>query len=74
MDKLRNSTHEALRPSQALFPETEPRRNEAAGIFQECLSSVKLALTDQLLKVNSALKLIFSVIEDQSSGGHQSSK
>ena len=31
--------------------------------------SVKPALTDELLKVNSALKLIFSVIEDQCSGG-----
>ena len=27
--------------------------------------SVKLTLADELLKVNSALKLIFSVIEDQ---------
>ena len=31
--------------------------------------SVKPTLTDELLKVNSALKLIFSVIEDQCSGG-----
>ena len=31
--------------------------------------SVKLTLTDKLLKVNSALKPIFSVIEDQCSGG-----
>ena len=31
--------------------------------------SVKPTLTDKLLKVNSALKLIFSVIEDQCSGG-----
>ena len=29
--------------------------------------SVKPTLTDELLKVNSALKLIFSVIEDQCS-------
>ena len=33
--------------------------------------SVKPTLTDELLKVNSALKLIFSVIEDQCSGGQQ---
>ena len=31
--------------------------------------SVNPTLTDELLKVNSALKLIFSVIEDQCSGG-----
>ena len=31
--------------------------------------SVKLTLTDELLKMNSALKLILSVIEDQWSGG-----
>ena len=30
--------------------------------------SVKPTLTDELLKVNSALKLIFSVTEDQCSG------
>ena len=30
---------------------------------------VKSTLTDELLKVNSALKSIFSVIEDQCSGG-----
>ena len=31
--------------------------------------SVKPTLTDELLKVNSAWKLIFSVIDDQCSGG-----
>ena len=31
--------------------------------------SVKPTLIDELLKVNSALKLIFSVIGDQCSGG-----
>ena len=31
--------------------------------------SVKPILTDELLKVNSALKPVFSVIEDQFSGG-----
>ena len=32
--------------------------------------SVKPTLTDELLKVNSALKVIFSLIGDQCSGGH----
>ena len=32
--------------------------------------SVKPTLTDELLKVNFALKSIFSVIEGQCSGGH----
>ena len=36
--------------------------------------SVKPTLTDELLKVNSALKLMFSVIEDQCGGGQSSSK
>ena len=36
--------------------------------------SVKPTLTDELLKVNSTLKIIFSVIEDQCSGGQRSSK
>ena len=36
--------------------------------------SVKLSLTYKLLKLNSALKLIFSVIEDKCSGGQRSSK
>ena len=31
--------------------------------------SVKSTLTEELLKVNSALKLIFSVIEDECGGG-----
>ena len=32
------------------------------------LMSVKPTLTDEVLKVNSALKVIFSVIKDQCSG------
>ena len=36
--------------------------------------SVKPTLTGELLKVNSALKLMFSVIEDRCSGGQWSSK
>ena len=38
------------------------------------LMSVKPTLTDELLKVNSSLKPIFSAIEDQCSGGQGSSK
>ena len=33
------------------------------------MSVIKLTLTYELLKLNSALKLIFSVIKDQCSGG-----
>ena len=49
---------------------------KATGTFPRMLivMSVKPTLTDELLKVNSALKLIFSVIKDQCSGGHRSSK
>ena len=44
--------------------------------FSRMLIVVSLGptLTDELLKVNSALKLIFSVTEDQCSGGQWSSK
>ena len=34
--------------------------------------SVKFTLRDELLKVNSSLELIFSVMEDQCSGGQRS--
>ena len=70
MDKLRNSTRHAC--SSSLTAEAKPQRNEATGIFQECfiVMSVKPTLTEELLKVNSALKLTFSVIEDKCSGGH----
>ena len=58
-----------LRPSHALFP--WPRINESDSDFSRMLivMSVKPTLTDELLKVNSALKPIFSVIEEQCSGG-----
>ena len=36
--------------------------------------SIKPTLTDELLTVNSTLQIIFSVIEDQCSGGQRSSK
>ena len=37
-------------------------------------NAVKLTLTDELLKGNSALKPVFLVIKDQCSGGQRSSK
>ena len=38
------------------------------------LMSVKPTLTDELLKVNSTLQIIFSVTEDKCSGGQRSLK
>ena len=51
----------------------KPRRNDASSEwdFSRMLivMSVEPTLTDELLKVNSALKSILSVIEDQCSEG-----
>ena len=60
MDKLHNSTHEALRP----------QRNDVSGIFSRTFiaMSLKPTLTDELLKVNSTIKIIFCVIKAQCSG------
>ena len=72
MDKLRNSTHQAFAAfacSISLTAEAKPRRNERDFLRMLIVMSVKPTLTVELLKVNSALKLIFSVIEDQCSGG-----
>ena len=70
MDKLRNSTHQALRPAHAVFSQTvETKISERDFSRMLIVMSVKLTLTYELLKLNSALKLIFSVIEDQCSGG-----
>ena len=71
MDKLRNNTLEALRPSHAQRILEEMMRVRCEWDFSRMLivMSVKPTLTDELLKVNSALKLIFSVIEVQCSGG-----
>ena len=66
MDKLRNSTREAF----AAFACSSDR--DFSGML--IVMSVKPTLTEELVKVNSALKLIFSVIEDQCSGGQGSSK
>ena len=72
-----------LRPCglAAFARSTKPRRNDARVITCEwvfsrmfIVISVKPSLTDELLKVNSTLKIIFSVIEDQCSGGQRSSK
>ena len=79
MNKLCNSTHETLTAfecSLSLTAETKPRRNEASKKRSDwdfsrmlIVVSVEPTLTDELLKVNSALKPIFSVIEDKFSGG-----
>ena len=76
MDKLRNSTLEALRPSHAQRSREEMMRVRCEWFFSRMfiVMSVKPSLTDELLKVNSTLKIIFSVIEDQCSGGQRSSK
>ena len=76
MDKLRNNTLEVLRPSHAQRSLEEMMRVKCEWDFSRmCLvMSVKPTLTDELLTVNSTLQIIFSVIEDQCSGGQQSSK
>ena len=76
MDKLRNSTLEALRPSHAQRSLEEMKRGRCEWDFSRMfiVMSVKPTLTDELLKVNSTLQIIFSVIEGQCSGGQRSSK
>ena len=75
MDKLRNSNGEAFVAfacSSSLTAEAERSLEETKRRdFSRMLivMSVKPTLTEELLKVNSALKLIFPVIEDQCSGG-----
>ena len=74
MNKLRNSTLEALRPSHAQRSLEELMRVRCEWDFSRMfiVMSVKPTLTDELLKVNSTLQIIFSVI-DQCSGGQRSS-
>ena len=76
MDKLRNSTLDALRPSHAQRSLDEMMRVRCECDFSRMfiVMSVKRTLTDELLKVNSSLQITFSVIEDQCSGGQRSSK
>ena len=73
MDKLRNSTLEALRPSYAQRSLEEMMRVRCEWDFSRMyiVMPVKPTLTDELLKVNSTLKIIFSVMEDQCSGGQR---
>ena len=75
MDKLRNGTLEALRPSPAQRSLEESMRVRCEWGFSRMfiVLSVKPTLTDEQLKVNSTLQIIFSVI-DQCSGGQRSSK
>ena len=76
MDKLRNNTLEALRPSHAQRSLEEMIRVRCEWDFSRMfiVMSVKPTLTDELLTVNSTLQIIFFVIEDQCSGGQRSSK
>ena len=76
MDKLRNNTLEALRPSHAQRSLEGMMRVRCEWDFSKMfiVMSVKPTLTDELLTVNSTLQIIFSVIEDQCSGGQRSSK
>ena len=76
MDKLRNSTPEALQPSHAQRSLEEMMRVRCEWDFSRMfiVMSLKPTLTDELLTVNSTLQIIFSVIEDQCSGGQRSSK
>ena len=65
MDKLRNSTLSALRPSHTQRSLEELMRGRCEWDFSRMfiVMSVKPSLTDELLKVNSTLKIILSVIE-----------
>ena len=75
MDKLRNSTLEALGYSHAQGSLEELMRVRCEWDFSRMfiVMSVKPTLTDELLKVNSTLQIIFSVI-NQCSGEQRSSK
>ena len=74
MDKLRNNTLEALRPSHVQRSLEEMMRVRFEWDFSRMfiVMSVKPTLTDELVTVNSTLQTIFSVIEDQCSGGQRS--
>ena len=72
MDKLRNSTREAFAAfACSIFLTAKASKKRSDRDFSRMLivMSVRPTFTDELLKVNSALKLIFSVIEDQCRGG-----
>ena len=65
MDKLRNSTLEALRPSPTQRSLEELMRVRCDWDFSRMfiVMSVKPTLTDEPLKVNSTLQIIFSVTQ-----------
>ena len=67
MDKLRNSTREALRPSHALFPLELKRSLEETkrpGFFKNAYRNVRKAYFDRRTTQSEfSLKLIFSAIE-----------
>ena len=54
--------------------EASKKRSDWDFLRMLIVMSVKVTLTDKLLKVTSALRVIFSVIEDKCSGGQRSSK
>ena len=74
--KWTNCTIVPLRPSHAQRSLEEMMRVRCEWDFSRMfiVMSVKPTFTDELLKVNSTLKIIFSVIEGQCSGGQRSSK
>ena len=62
-----------LRPSHALFPRQLKRtlqETKRPGVFKNAFRNVRKGYFDSEI----ALKLMFSVIKDQCSGGQQSSK
>ena len=75
MEKLRNSTLEALRPLYTQRSLEELMRVRCEWDFSRMfiVMSVKPTSSDDPLKVNSTLQTIFSV-NDQCSGGQRSSK
>ena len=80
MDNLRSSTHEAFAAFACSFSLTVVKRSleemKRLGFFKNASRNIRVnpTATDELFKMNSALKLIFSVIEDQFSGRQRSSK
>ena len=66
MNKLRNSTHETFAALACSIFLTAANEDLGDWDFSRMLivMSAKPTLTDELVKVNSALKPIFSVIED----------
>ena len=74
MDKLRNSTLEVLRPLHAQRGLNDASKMRV-GFFKNVYRNVRNACFDRrLLRVISTLQIIFSVTEDECSGGQRSLK